>query len=134
MDLPSAQSLQRACRWDLVTPASYDPVPTLCPYTLSLHPGPWWCRYYTGEGWVPRKMDVLVAAPEGLSLEHLRAAGLQPGASPPWTSAKIRVVAIAIVRSHRFETRFDKWVRALERRGWSTWSRLETAGAQIFIA
>ena len=37
------------------------------------------CRYYTGEGWVPKKLDVLVEAPESLSLEHLRATGLQPG-------------------------------------------------------
>lgn len=39
-------------------------------------------RYYTGEGWVPLKMDVLVEAPEALSLEHLRATGLQTGARP----------------------------------------------------
>lgn len=37
-------------------------------------------RYYTGEGWVPKKMDVLVEAPDELSLEHLRSTGLQPGA------------------------------------------------------
>lgn len=36
-------------------------------------------RYYTGEGWVPKKLDVLVEAPESLSLEHLRATGLQSG-------------------------------------------------------
>ena len=28
---------------------------------------------------MPKKLDVLVEAPESLSLEHLRAAGLQPG-------------------------------------------------------
>ena len=39
-------------------------------------------RYYTGEGWVPKKMDVLVEAPDLLDLEHLRAKGLQPGAGP----------------------------------------------------
>ncbi len=37
------------------------------------------CRYYTGEGWVPKKLDVLVEAPDSLDLEHLRATGLQPG-------------------------------------------------------
>ena len=40
------------------------------------------CRYYTGEGWVPKKMDVLVEAPDRLSLKHLRSTGLQPGACP----------------------------------------------------
>ena len=39
----------------------------------------WSCRYYTGEGWVPKKLDVLVEAPDSLDLEHLRAKGLQPG-------------------------------------------------------
>jgi len=30
-------------------------------------------RYYTGEGWVPKKMEVAVDVPDHLSLEHLRA-------------------------------------------------------------
>jgi len=36
-------------------------------------------RYYIGEDWTPRKLDVLVDVPQALSLEHLRAAGLQLG-------------------------------------------------------
>jgi ubiquitin carboxyl-terminal hydrolase 5/13 len=39
-------------------------------------------RFYTDERWCPKKMDVLVDAPEHLSLEHLRATGLQPGEAP----------------------------------------------------
>jgi len=36
-------------------------------------------RYYIGEDWTPKKMDVLVDVPKTISLEHMRAAGLQPG-------------------------------------------------------
>lgn len=34
-------------------------------------------RYYVGEDWTPRKLDVLVPMPEEISLEHLRGQGLQ---------------------------------------------------------
>lgn len=36
-------------------------------------------RYYVGEGWVPKKLDVLVDMPDRLDLEHLRARGPLPG-------------------------------------------------------
>ena len=36
-------------------------------------------RYYVGEDWTPKKLDVLVDVPKTISLEHLRATGLQPG-------------------------------------------------------
>jgi ubiquitin carboxyl-terminal hydrolase 5/13 len=36
-------------------------------------------RYYVGEDWTPKKLDVLVDVPMTISLEHLRAQGLQPG-------------------------------------------------------
>ncbi len=39
-------------------------------------------RFRVGANWVPTKLDVLVDAPERLSLEHLRAAGPQPGEAP----------------------------------------------------
>ncbi|GAX82603.1 hypothetical protein CEUSTIGMA_g10029.t1 [Chlamydomonas eustigma] len=35
-------------------------------------------RYYVGEGWVPKKMDVLVDMPDRLDLESLRGRGPQP--------------------------------------------------------
>ena len=36
-------------------------------------------RYKMAEDWTPKKLDVLVPMPESISLEHLRAKGLQPG-------------------------------------------------------
>jgi ubiquitin carboxyl-terminal hydrolase 5/13 len=36
-------------------------------------------RYYVGEDWTPKKLDVLVDVPKSISLEHLRGTGLQPG-------------------------------------------------------
>lgn len=36
-------------------------------------------RFSVGADWLPRKLDVSVEAPVTLSLEHLRASGLQPG-------------------------------------------------------
>ena len=36
-------------------------------------------RFYVGEDWTPKKLDVLVDVPQSVSLEHLRATGLQPG-------------------------------------------------------
>jgi len=36
-------------------------------------------RYYVGDDWTPKKLDVLVDVPKTISLEHLRARGLQPG-------------------------------------------------------
>mmetsp|Transcript_30229 Transcript_30229/g.81233 ORF Transcript_30229/g.81233 Transcript_30229/m.81233 type:complete len:847 (+) Transcript_30229:96-2636(+) len=35
-------------------------------------------RYYVGDDWTPKKLDASVRAPETLSLERLRATGLQP--------------------------------------------------------
>jgi len=39
-------------------------------------------RYYVSENWTPKKLDVLVEAPEHLSLEHLRGAGITPEETP----------------------------------------------------
>ena len=36
-------------------------------------------RFYVGEDWTPKKLDVLVDVPQNISLENLRATGLQPG-------------------------------------------------------
>lgn len=35
-------------------------------------------RYYVGEGWIPRKLDVLVEVPDKINLESLRSNGPQP--------------------------------------------------------
>ena len=37
------------------------------------------CRYYVGEGWVPKKLDVLVDMPDHIDLEALRGGGPQAG-------------------------------------------------------
>lgn len=36
-------------------------------------------RYYIDQNWTPKKLDVLVEAPQELDLEHLRSTGLQSG-------------------------------------------------------
>lgn len=36
-------------------------------------------RYYIDQNWTPKKLDVVVDAPQELDLEHLRSIGLQPG-------------------------------------------------------
>lgn len=36
-------------------------------------------RYYIGEDWTPKKLEVLVDMPDQISLENLRSQGLQPG-------------------------------------------------------
>ena len=37
------------------------------------------CWYHVAKNWTPKKLEVLVDAPDQLDLEHLRGSGPQPG-------------------------------------------------------